>query len=354
MYCSHFEEMSGAGKGMAPQQVTGMGKEVFMRRDMGLAIFAVVMLGTATIHSAPAADYPLKTIEIVCPYTPGSSMDIMSRIIAEIAPKYLKQSVVVTNKPGAAGSLAAADVISSNPDGYKLVTLTNFFFATTIKTQKVPFEQNDLVPIANFMEYKLGMIVRGDSPWKTLGDLLAYGKKNPGKLRWAHTGRGITLHLNGLIIFRKAGVETIDIPYKGSPEKLTALLGGHVDASTMVYGAVKDHVTSGKVRYLVFFGDHRYADPPNVPSAVELGFPEAAKLVTYIGLYAHKHTPEEIKNKLIDAFRKTYEDPEFKKGIERMGDEPRFEGPEFMKESIKRGEEIGVPLIKELGLYVGK
>jgi len=325
-----------------------------MWRKTLLAIAVLISFGGILVQIATAADYPTKAIEIVCPYTPGSSMDIMSRIIADLAPKYLKQSVVVTNKPGAAGSLAAADVISSKPDGYKLVALTNFFFATTIKTQKVPFEQNDLVPIANFMEYKLGMIVKGDSPWKTLGDLLDYAKKNPGKLKWAHTGRGITLHLNGLIIFRKAGVETIDAPYKGSPEKLAALLGGHVDASTMVYGAVKDHVKTGKVRYLVFFSDRRFSDPSDVPSAVELGFPEAAKLVTYIGLYAHKNTPEDVKKVLIEAFKKTYEDPEFKKGIEKMGDEPRFEGPEFMKESIKRGEEIGVPLIKELGLYVGK
>jgi tripartite-type tricarboxylate transporter receptor subunit TctC len=85
---------------------------------------------------------------------------------------------------------------------------------------------------------------------------------------------------------------------------------------------------------------------------VELGFPEAAKLATFNGLYAHKNTPEDVKKALFDAFKKIYEDPEFKKGIERMGDEPRFGGPEFIKEAIKKGEESGVPLIKELGLYL--
>lgn len=325
-----------------------------MCRKALILILVTISIGSLMAQPSMAIEYPTKTIEIVCPYTPGSSMDIMSRLIADIAPKYLKQPVIVVNKPGAAGSIAAADVIASKPDGYKLVPLTNFFFATTIKTQKIPFEQNDLIPIANFMEYKLGMIVKGDSPWKTFNDLLDYGRKNPGKLRWAHTGRGITLHMNGLIIFRKAGVDAVDIPYKGSPEKLSALLGGHVDASTMVYGAVKDHVKAGMVRYLIFFGDRRYGEPSDVPSAVELGFPEAAKLITFVGLYAHKNTPEDIKNFLIDVFKKTYEDTEFKKGIEKLGEQPRFEGPEFMKEAIKKGEEIGVPIIKELGLYVGK
>jgi tripartite-type tricarboxylate transporter receptor subunit TctC len=91
-----------------------------------------------------------------------------------------------------------------------------------------------------------------------------------------------------------------------------------------------------------------------VPCSLELGFPEASRLKTYFGIYAHKNTPDEIRKTLIDAFRKIYEDPDFKKGIERTGEEPIFGGPEFLKETIRRGQEVGVPVLKELGLYVGK
>lgn len=262
--------------------------------------------------------------------------------------------MVVVNKPGAGGSIAAADVISSKPDGYKLVTLTNFFFATTIKTQKAPFEQNDLIPIANFMQYKNGFVVKGDSPWKTFRDLLDYGKKNPGTLRWGHQGRGITTHMNGLLIFKKTDIHAIDVPYKGTAEVLTALLGGHVDLGTIPYGPIKDHLKRGTLKYLVFFSDRRYTDQPDVPCAVELGFADVGKLMTFGGLYAHKNTPEDIRRILLDVFTKTLMDPELKKGIQNLGDEPRFEGPEFMKESIKKGEEVGIPIIKELGLYVEK
>jgi tripartite-type tricarboxylate transporter receptor subunit TctC len=320
-----------------------------------LLILTLVMMldGSILIQTVKGKEFPTKPIEIICPYTAGGSMDIMSRLVADIAQKFLRQPVVVVNKPGAAGSIAAADVISSKPDGYKLITMTSFFLAATVKTQKVPFDPDDLVPIANIVEYKFGMIVKGDSPWKTLRDLLDYAQKNPGKLKWGHPGRGISIHMSGLLIFRKAGVETVDIPYKGAPEVLAALLGGHLDAATSVYGVVKDHVKTGKVRYLTVFSDRRYSDPSDVPCAVELGFPEAA-IPSFVGLYAHKSTPEDIKKTLTDALKKTYEDPEFKKGIEKLGEEPRFGGPEFMKEAIKKGGEVGVPILKELGLYVGK
>jgi tripartite-type tricarboxylate transporter receptor subunit TctC len=324
-----------------------------MSNRLLILILAVVLNGTLLVQTATGKEFPEKPIEIICPYTPGGSMDIMSRLVADIAPKYLGQPLLVVNKPGAAGSIAAADVISSKPDGYKLITLTSFFLAATVKTQKVPFNPDDLVPIANLMEFKFGMIVKGDSPWKTLGDLLDYARKNPGQLRWGHPGRGISIHMSGLLIFRKAGVETVDIPYKGAPEVLASLLGGHIDAAASVYGAVRDHAKSGKVRYLTVFSDRRYGDASDVPCVVELGFPEAA-VPSFVGLYARKNTPEDIKKTLMDALKKTFEEPEFKKGIEKLGEEPRYGGPEFMKEAIKKGGEVGLPILKELGLYVGK
>ena len=318
-------------------------------------ILAVLSVGSMFIQPAAGVEYPTKPIEVLVPFTPGTSVDVIFRIVAEIAPKYLGQPVVVINKPGAGGSVAAGDVISSKPDGYKLITLTNFFFATTIKTQKVPFDQGDLIPIANFMEYKHGFAVRGDSPWKTFGDVLDYAKKNPGKLKWGHHGRGVTTHLNGLLIFRRAGVETIDVPFRGSPEMLAAVLGGHLDIGVFANGAILDHLKAGKLRYLVFFSDRRYSDQPDIPNGLELGFTSVAKLMTYFGVYAHKNTPEEIRKHLVDVFtKKIFMDPEVKKGIERAGETPRLEGPEFIVEAIKRGEEVGVPILKELGLYVQK
>jgi tripartite-type tricarboxylate transporter receptor subunit TctC len=122
----------------------------------------------------------------------------------------------------------------------------------------------------------------------------------------------------------------------------------------MVYGSLKDHVKAGKVRYLVFFSDQRYSDPPDMPCTAELGFPEGAKLDAKIGMYAQRDTPGKLQQAFVDAFQKSCVDPEFRKGIERIGEELRCGGPEFIREAMKKAEEVGVPIIKELGLYVGK
>jgi tripartite-type tricarboxylate transporter receptor subunit TctC len=321
------------------------------KRSFILAVIAF-SIGQGFVQSSHGENYPTKPIEIIVPYTPGASMDIMARMVADRAPKYLSQPVVVINKPGAGGIIAGADIINSKPDGYKVVVLANFFFATTVKTQKMTYDPSYLTPIANCMVFKQGMFVKGDSPWKTLDNLVDYARKNPGKLTWGHHGRGITPHMAALLIFKKAGVQTIEIPQKGSPESLAALLGGHIDASTSNYGPFKPHLESGKVRCLVVYSDRRFSDLPDVPHARELGYPEVEKFTVFVGVYAHKNTPERIKQILSDTLKKICESPEYRKGIEQLGEEPRYGSAELITEAIKKGEEVGVPLIKELGLYV--
>lgn len=322
-----------------------------MFKKIIVLILGMVSFGSVFIQPVQGAEYP-KEIEIYNAYTAGSPVDILCRLVADTAPKYMSQTFTVVNKPGAAGSLAAAEVISSKP-GSKLFLISQFFRAITVKTQKVPFDANYLVPLHTFMRYQNGMTVKGDSPWKTLNDMLDYARKNPNKLKWGHHGRGATTHLAGLMIFVKAGVKTIDVPYPGSPELLAAVLGGHVDISTLSLATTIDHVKAGKIRYLVSFGDSRFREFPDIPCALELGYPEAASMATDLGLYAHKDTPEELKQSLVNGFKKICGDPEFKEKVRKLGEEVRCDEPKVMAESIKQAEEIGVPIIKELGLYIG-
>jgi tripartite-type tricarboxylate transporter receptor subunit TctC len=325
-----------------------------MAKKALILILVALWWGGVSVKYSQGKEYPIKPIEIMSPYTSGSSSDIAIRIGADIATKYLGQPLVVISKAGAAGSIAAADVISSKPDGYKLLVSALNFFAFTTKMQKIPFDPNDLIPLVNYMEMRHELVVRGDSPWRTQDDLLDYGRRNPGKLKWNHAGRGTFQYMYGLLLFRKFGIEAFDIPYKGSPEQVAAVLGGHVDASIMPHGATIDHIRTGRLKYLVVFSDRRYSDLPDVPCIAELGFSEIAELRSFWGLFVHKNTPEGVKKTLFDAFKKAFQDSEFKTKVENTGEIPRFEGPEFMKEAIKKSERIGVPIIKELGLYVGQ
>ena len=324
-----------------------------MSRTALILALSIVLVGSIFTQPVVGKDYPTKTIELLCPFPAGGSIDLYSRLVADRVQRHLGQPIVVINKPGGAGTTIAADMISSKPDGYKIGVLFNDYFSIVSKTQKIPFDPSHVIPLMTFAELKVGFTIKGDAPWKNLNDLLDYAKKNPGKLRWGHSGRGLLTHINPTLIFRKAGVDTIDIPYKGAPESIAALLGGHIDGIVQPHGAVAGQIKAGTLRYLVFFSDRRYGDPSDVPSALELGFPEASKIMALIGVFAHKDTPEDVKKVLSDAFKKTFEDPEFKKGIEKIGDEPRFGGPELMTESIKRQEEVTVPILKELGTYVG-
>jgi len=324
-----------------------------MSKKALVIILISFLCGSIFIETSEGKEYPTKPIEILVPYGAGGTVDILMRLVADITPKYLGQPVIVINKPGAGASLAAAEIISSKPDGYKLITITQTFFTIATKTQKIPFDPGSLVPLVNLVEYKDGLFVRTDSPWKNLNELLEYARKNPRKLKWAHTARGTFQHLSGMLIFRKAGVETIDVPYPGGGAEMVAgLLGGHIDAGVTAYVALKSQIKAGKIKYLMLISDRRYSDLPDVPCATELGYPEVAKLAAYGGLYCHKDTPEDIRKTLTNVFRKVYENPEYRRKCEDLGTEPRFEGPEFMREAVRIGEEHTVPLLKELGLFV--
>ena len=322
-----------------------------MLKRFQVLLLALVAFAACLASDAQAQNFPTKPVEIMCMLAPGSSMDVLARLVAEIGPKYLGQSVVVMNKPGAGGALAAMDVINSKPDGYKLVTLSTISFMSTFKTQKIMFNPGDLMPVWSFLRFKTGLFVRGDSPWKTLAELLDDAKKRPGKITYGHHGRGMNVQLSASLIFKQAGVEVSEIPHKGSAESMTALLGGHIDVLTTSYATVSQHIKSGNLRALVVYNDRRYEDRPDVPCSTELGFPKLEQMIPVVGLYGRKDTPKDVRNILIEALRKTCSDPAFKQGIEKVGEEYLCQTPEFAVETIRKGTEVTVPILKELGIY---
>jgi tripartite-type tricarboxylate transporter receptor subunit TctC len=330
------------------------GEGVEMKAKACLFITVFISLVALSAPSVWAQAYPNRTIEIITRNTPGGSSDVLARMIAEAGTRILGQPMVVVNKPGAAGSASTADVIASKPDGYKILQNAHDYFAITVHTMKVPFNPDDLVPLANFMSVKTGLLVRGDSPIKSFEDFIARVRKDPDGLKLADTGRGTPPSLALDVIMKQAtGAIRTRIPFKGTTEMIAALLGGHVEVATAAYGPAMDQIKAGKLRLLAVYDEKRYKESPNVPNIVELGFPKAW-FPGFFGLYIHRNTPEPIKKTLLDACKKMYDEPEFQKGIERLNADPLWGGPEFLTEKIKKLEAASIPLLKELGMYVEK
>lgn len=310
-----------------------------------------VLLSAQTVS---AQAYPTKPVELYHHHSPGGAYDLVARIIAKIAPKYFPQPIVVVSKPGSS-VISAAEIVNAPPDGHRLLMTGHGFFATTIWTLKMPYDPEDLIPLANFIEIsRPGLLVRSDSPFKTFDDLIAHGKKNPGQLRWGHPGYAHFHVMGTYLIFKRAGIKTIDVPFKGTPEALAALLGGHVDAGPFVHGMVTEQLKAGKVRYLLMYSEKRYKDQQDVPTSVEKGYTEPALLGAYTGLYVHRKTPPAIVKTLTDLCKKIYDDPEYVPAVEKIGQDPLYGDAEFLKKMIKKQAEIGIPILKELGLYVPK
>jgi tripartite-type tricarboxylate transporter receptor subunit TctC len=316
-------------------------------------VFVAISLLAVSVQYSHGQKYPTKPIEILVGFSAGSDLTLMTRFVAETAEKYLGQPIVVINKPGAGATIAAADVIRSKPDGYKFMCIDNTFWVTTCNTQKVPFDPNDLVPLANFIQHKMGVFVKSDSPFKTYDDVVEYARKHPGELTWGFSYMGLLPSITTRIILENAGVTIKEMVYRGGDtEKIPALLGGHLDVSGHGFLAIKEQLRAGKVRCLLVNADMRVKEVPDVPNVVDIGATELKGINTYIGFGIHKDTPEEIKRTLFEALKKTAEDPEFRERFENYGFVLKFEGPEFVMESVKRGKEVIIPVLKKYGLYV--
>jgi tripartite-type tricarboxylate transporter receptor subunit TctC len=321
-------------------------------RRILILIFAI-LLGVFT-GEAPcnAQSYPAKPIELLIPWSAGGATDIIGRLFAKYASQFLGQPIVVTNKTGAGGILATAEIVKSPADGYKILLQSISFHVIQARTEKLPFSPSLIIPIANLTEGIQGCVVRADSPWKSFNDLIDFGRKNPGKLTWSHAGVGIPPHMAMEAALDKAGVKAVSVPYKGTPEAMAAFLGGHVKAGSMAYSALKDQVAAGKVRYLTIYRDKRYEEIPEVPAIAELGFQESSKIRSFFGIYCHKDVPKEIVNSLEEVSRKVCAMPEFRSDLNRMAQPLVFLSASELADFIAQAGEQVSPILKKLGLLI--
>jgi tripartite-type tricarboxylate transporter receptor subunit TctC len=262
-------------------------------------------------------DYPNREIEIVVPNPPGGSVDLGSRILGETLSKDLGVPIIVSNKSAGGGAAGAEYVLNGKPDGYKILAAPHPLLIALPETMPgVTFRWNSFVPVIQFAHQPYTFISRVDAPYNTLNELIAFAKKNPGKLNASGTGAGQTTHFLFEAWREAAGVDIGFIPYKGGAEYTAALLGGHVDITIGGIAPSIGVLKGGKAKILV--ATAKLKEYPQVPTFAELGFP-ALNLQFYITMLAHKDTPKEFVEKLEKAIEKALQNPAVIEKLDKLG-----------------------------------
>ena len=263
-----------------------------------LQVLLVIGLG---FSFSVSATYPEKPIKLIVPFSPGGGTDLVARTVAEGMSRDLNQSVVVENKPGAGTVIGTDYVVKSAPDGYTLIVATFAQAVNPSLIKNMPYvASRDLIPVAMVGNSPNVLVVLPNSEFKSIADVIAYAKKNPGKLTYASQGNGTSAHLAGELFTSLAQVEMVHIPYKGASQAITDLLGGQVSMSFATASAAANLVGAGKLRALAVTTKERSAGWPKTPTMIEAGVKDYY-MESWYGIFAPVGTPKEIVDRLNKA-----------------------------------------------------
>ena len=299
-----------------------------------------------------SADFPTRSIELVVPYPPGGSSDELARAVAPTLEKQLGQSVVVVNKPGAGGIVAATLVSNAKPDGYTILIASSTALVMSPRFEKVEYDTlKDFTWMGLVARLVPMVLVRADSPWKTFEDLATYAKNNPGKLRYGTSGPHSGTHVAISAMAKERNLEWVHVPFKGDGPVVNAILGGHIDIAGL-FSVYKPHVSAGKLRPLVSLMDTRVKAFPDVPTYKDLGFKFDTKgsVQSITGIIGPAGIAPEIVAKYEAALKAAVDSPEFQKTVETAGMVPDFMPAAPYRREMEEGHHNAIRMVKELGL----
>jgi tripartite-type tricarboxylate transporter receptor subunit TctC len=285
------------------------------------AIAASAAMATAVTTTALAQqDYPSRPITWVVPFPPGGVTDSGARTVAKVLGEKLGQPVVIENKPGAGGIVGAEYVVNSKKDGYTFLYASNGSVVTyPFLYKKMSYDpKKDLIPVHGMADSPMLVMVRADTPYKTLADLIDFAKKNPGKLNYASVGQGSTQHLLAELFQKEAGIKMTHIPYKGSSPALTDMLGGTIDVMFDYPILMQPQMDAGKLRALAVSSQKRLTNLPDVKTIAEQGYPGVV-FTAWATIVLPAGTPQPIVDKLAKAFGESLEDPSIVKYFADQG-----------------------------------
>ena len=290
-----------------------------MNRRM-LTMAAACILAAGMVAPAPAQQYPTQTIRIIISFGPGGGSDIVGRILAQRMQEKLGQSVVVENRPGAGGMLGNEAVANSPKDGYTLGIMTAGQIIAPVMTKAPRYDTlKAFDSVGQIATAGLVIVVRPDYPAKTIKDLIAAAKENPGKIVFGSPGYGATQHLAAELFKQVAGVNMLHVPYRTSPEALTGLLGKQVDVLIETVSALLGQIESGQVRALAVTGKDRFPAVPNVPAVIESGAVPGYDVTTWYGLFGPKGMPKPVVAKLNKTLNEILAEPAIGERLTKAG-----------------------------------
>ena len=291
-----------------------------------------LLLATAQVNAQEP--YPNHPVNVIVPFPPGGVAELTGRPALHVLSKHLKQPFVLINKPGAGGSIGAATVATAKPDGYTLL-LALASVSTNPEADKMAgrtpaFQLDQLAPIALLTADPVIMMVRSDSPYKTLRDLIEDAKKRPGAINYSSSGNYGTYHVATEMFSFAAGIEMKHIPYAGGGPALIALLSGQVDVGLLGPSVASAQIKAGKLRPLASWGGKRLAALPDLPTLKELGY--NVEYTIWSGLFAPTGTPAPVMKTLRDGVRAMVADEEFKASMVKIETPISYlDAPEFRK-----------------------
>jgi tripartite-type tricarboxylate transporter receptor subunit TctC len=326
-----------------------------MGRAVMISIFILSFVFIPFFSSWAQEGYPNKPIQIIVPFAAGGSLDFFCRLLAEKFRENLSQPVLVVNKPGATGAMASGYVGTSKPDGYNLYASAGASFGYLhIMNPNFSYRLNDFTSIAAFARFLQVVVVHKDLPVKTFSEFVAYAKKNSGILSYCSTGYAsgdhLAFELLKLVVNLPPDIQ--HIPYPGVAPAMTALLGNQVQLGILPFsGLIVKQIDSGMIRALAVLSPKRSPFRPDIPSMVELGYPE---LVTsyYLSFWVTAKTPDAIVKKLEDTTQRATEDKEVQEKIEKMYHEVAFLNSKDLRKYAEEQVSKWGTLIKKLNITV--
>ena len=313
------------------------------------ALLALVSLSFVPSY-VQAQTYPDKPIKLIVPWPPGGGADVVSRLLSKAVGDDLGTQLIIDNRGGAAGNIGATAAARSAPDGYTIV----FAYSGTHSINRhlyktMPFEESDFAPLVFVASVPQLLTVRVDSPYKSVADVIAAAKANPGKLTYGSSGNGAINHLAGQMFADMAGVKLQHVPYKGGAPATNAILSGEIDLIFGEPAPLLPHVKGGKLRALAVTSAKRSPGVPDLPTIAEVAVP-GYEVTSWNGFLVPAGTPAAAIKRLNASFNKVLADPAMRERLIQMGYEPVGGAPELFSKHIAEETKKWGPVIKGSGL----